>query len=637
MQDRTLWLRIGAIASLTFVIFAGLTTLAGAFQEAVLHLRHLTTADLVQIKTHAEHGTYLLWAFTHPQEWTNLALLATGVFVLWQSIRLYRSYSDTRKKYKQRHGYASHGTAHWQEKHETRALYHRDNKGILLGDYDKAVYRPLPDEAFHNPRIATYSVHPFASQLNQQYIIFGPPGSQKTTGFILPNIFHLAQLGLSMVVTDPKGELYELTAEYARQRGYNVLVLDYLWFKYGHRQNLLHYIYAEEQYAELASMYLSATRNEGDQRDIWEGKAQELMTALIGYVHQVFREKGTLTDVYNMLALVANNPDKLLHLFKKNGVHGAPMLLIQGILGGAKAEAMMASVVGTLSEKLNLFTLSNVQAQTSATDFDLSRIADEKTILYVWISDSQKTYAPIISVFWTVLFTALYERARQNRGSLPNPVVCLMDEMGNIGKIADFDVKLTTMRSRKIYPMMIWHSYPQLKLKYGTDYADAIMGACDTKIILACGDMPTAELVSKILGDTTIETQSKRASRTILVDTAQATNQFTGRRLLQPAELMALDRRFSVVIQSGRPPVLLNKLQYRYWEYEICPHASLDDLPSYGLESNVSADAHPPAANFESTESTATEENGPDEDQQTEPVIVAESQPQPQPKASRYI
>ncbi|GMA65972.1 type IV secretory system conjugative DNA transfer family protein [Alicyclobacillus fastidiosus] len=346
-------------------------------------------------------------------------------YAAWNSYRVFRINTDTRRKYKQRHGYAAYGTAHWQEKFETVNFYHHDNNGILLGDYKKDTYKPLPKAAFENPKIDSYSVHSFADRLNQQLLVFGPPGAGKTTGFILPNIFHLLQQGKSMVVTDPKGELYEHTANAAREEGYNVVVLDYLHFKYGARQNLLNYIFAEEQYAELASMYLTATRAEGEKGDFWESKAKELLTALIGFVHQAYGSKGTLTHVYELTQYVANDPNYLRYLFEKYNIQGAPKLLMEGVLGGSKAESMMASLTGTLSERLNLFTLSNVRAQTSTTDYDLSKLAEEKTIVYIWTSVSQETYKPLISTFWTVFFNTMYETARKHGGSLPFLVECL--------------------------------------------------------------------------------------------------------------------------------------------------------------------------------------------------------------------
>ncbi|MCF8567943.1 type IV secretory system conjugative DNA transfer family protein [Alicyclobacillus tolerans] len=609
------WITTGVFTLLVFLLS---TTVMGAFYDFLSHIRSINLSYFHTMEDRAEHFQYVWWAIARPEMFTNIALVVTGGFLVWDVWRTWRATTDHRRKYKQRHGYAAYGTSHWQEKAETRTFYHHDNNGFLLGDYDKTVYMPLPDGAFQNPKIASYTVHPFSSELNQQYLVMGPPGSKKTTGFILPNIFHLSQQGVSMVVTDPKGELYELTAEYLRERGYNVVVLDYISFKYGQRQNYIQYIFEEKQYAEVANMYLNATRNDGDKRDFWEGKAQELLTALIGFVHQAYGSEGTFTKIFELIPYFVSNPVYIVQLFDEFNIKGAPRLLLNGILAQAGSENLMANIIGTLTEKLNLFTLSNVQAHTSTTDYDLTRVTREKTVVFVWISVEDATYAPLVSVFWSSVFNIFYKVARENGGKVPIPVAPLIDEMANIGKIAGFDTKLTTMRSMRIFPMMIWHSYPQLKLKYGQDYADVFLSSCDTHVLLAANDLQTAELFSKAIGDTTIETQSRRGSRAALAEANNVTNQFTGRRLLQPSEIRSLDRRFSIVLQSGRPPLLLNKVQYEYWKLLICPRANLNDLPFYGP-----SDSDEPISKLESHAIPLPESE--DVENQVEISLVADS------------
>lgn len=625
MQDQRVQIRYVLAGIFIVLVYVITESVAGLLAEIILRLHRLNLDSIALLKDHILSGQYLLYIVTFFNKFSLIALFISIAFAAYEIQFCYRITHDSRRQYKHRSGYASHGTAHWQTDEEVFATYHQDNRGILLGEYVQETpttplaYHPLPEAAFDNAKIANYTVHPFNSRLNQQYLVIGPPGSNKTTGFVLPNIFHLAQQGKSMVVTDPKGELHKLTAKYCKERGYKVHVLDYLHFRYGHRQNLLNYIYDEAQYAEIASMYIGATRNEGDKRDFWEEQAEQLFSALIGFVHQVCGAAGTLTHVYELVPRMSN-PQYALELFERHNIKGQPMKVLHSLVAASKSENTMASIITTLSGKLQLFALSNVQSQSSTTDFDLAKLADEKTITYVWMSDSQKTYAPIISAFWTVFFNSLYERARLSGDRLPNELVPLIDEMGNIGKISDWDVKLTTMRSRGIYPMMIWHSLPQLQDKYGEKLAKAILASCDTKILLACNELDTAEFFTKYLGKTTIETQSRRGSQSIAAEMNNATNQFTGRDLMQPAEILKLDRDLNIVVQSGRSPVMLNKLPYRHWEYSICEKTSVAELPTYELEKELSIDdvLSPPVLNTKS-QTPPTEENDiTPEDEQTQ-------------------
>jgi type IV secretion system protein VirD4 len=383
----------------TILVYLVTSSVLGAISAVLHHIRSFRFSDLVVVKTHLITLRYSWSAIVHPNPITDFAFLMTGLFFLWDGFRTFRIAYDQRRKYKIRDKYASHGTARWQTRSEVQAFYEKDNRGYLLGDFKKTTYQPLSLTAFNNAKIDSYAVHPFTSELNQQYVIFGPPGSKKTTGYILPNLFHLGQQGLSIVATDPKGELYQHTGEYLRELGYNVVVLDYIHFQYGSRQNYLQYIFEEKQYAELASMFLNATRNEGDKRDFWEGKAQELLTALIGFVHQAYGDKGTFTDIYNLLGLVLGDRDHMLRLLDQHNVKGAPKLLLKSIIAQAGSENLMSNIVGTLTEKLNLFTLSNVRGHTATTDYDLNRIAKEKTAVFVFIDVADVTYAPLVSVF----------------------------------------------------------------------------------------------------------------------------------------------------------------------------------------------------------------------------------------------
>ena len=63
---------------------------------------------------------------------------------------------------------------------------------------------------------------------NAHSLIIGATGSGKTTTFINPMIQLLGatNCGSSMIMTDPKGELFAMHSKYLKERGYDVLLLD---------------------------------------------------------------------------------------------------------------------------------------------------------------------------------------------------------------------------------------------------------------------------------------------------------------------------------------------------------------------------------------------------------------------------
>jgi len=580
------------ISILTYMV---LSSVSGFLSDALLVQRTLKFKILTLDIHTLTHAGYVLWPITHPTKFTFFALGIWVFFTLYLYWMLYSVTTDSRRKYRQRHGYASHGTSRWQENGEVRKHYLSDPKGILLGAYhhkpthDNVPYFPPSNSSLtlqpSKAKGPTYAVHPFESRLNQNYIVFAPPGFGKTTTVVLPNVFNLGVQGLSMVVTDPKGEIYELTSSFLSEKGYNVVVLDHMDFKFGNTFNALDFITEPEQYMELANMYMGATRNESDKRDFWEESAQELFAALIGFVHEAYGSTASMTDVYRLVPKV-NNPDWIRSLFEHNDVLGTPYMLLDDALAGASSEKTMASIVKHLGTKLQLFALPKIQSHSRATDFDLSTLGRKKTVVYLRISDEHSTFAPLTSMFWAVLFRTLYAEARKHGGILPVPVVPLLDEMGNVGRIPDFGQKLTTMRSRGIFPIMIWHDYPQLEEKYGVKLAATILSNCATKILVACGGLETANKFSEMIGDTTIETQSRRENLGLGQASNVGTSSFTARRLMNASELMGMDLHLSLVLQTSRAPVLLNKVQFEHWNARL-PRARFDDLPTYSPDSPV--------------------------------------------------
>ena len=119
------------------------------------------------------------------------------------------------------------------------------------------------------------------------------------------------------------------------------------------------------------------------------------------------------------------------------------------------------SILGGLAGKLKYFAIEEINRITSHTTIDISQLGRKKekpVILYILMSDMDRTFSPIINVVINTIFKRLYKTAYEYNNKLPNPVYFMIDEMANIGKISGMKEMLGTMRGRRIYPMMIWQS-----------------------------------------------------------------------------------------------------------------------------------------------------------------------------------
>ena len=202
---------------------------------------------------------------------------------------------------------------------------------------------------------------------------------------------------------------------------------------------------------------------------------------------------------------------------------------------------------------------------------------DKPMAIFIFMPDGDRTYAPIINVIVSIIFKQLYKNAYKTSNRLENPVYFILEEMANIGKISNIQEMLGTMRGRRIYPMMIWQSLSQMKNRYKDGFED-ILSMCDTHVYLGINDNFTAEYCSKSLGDTTIKVSStsNRKDKYNMSDGESETYQ--ARPLLFPTECMEFDNRKMIIRQRANSPMIINKVQYKYWENKICEDSKITDL-----------------------------------------------------------
>ncbi|MFM9280883.1 VirD4-like conjugal transfer protein, CD1115 family [Paenibacillus jiagnxiensis] len=564
---------------LLFIIYPLISGLVLSLLNKALDLKELFNDPWVTII-----GTYSLPGYFAVNP-INGGLWCLSAYTVYRIIRLLIS-GQLRKndEFEQKAEYGSHGTSRWQTDEEMQAGYYQSKEGIIVGDVEKRVY--LPGKP--------YAVIPNNGQQNLNIIAFGPPGSEKTTGIVLPNMLHTGlNLGYSMVITDPKGELYSLTSPLLREKGYEIYVLDFLHLKRGNRINFGDFVYEDTDLMKIAESYVTggnvAKGSKGSSDPIWDDGEKSLLGALIGFVKQVYKdspEKQTFEQIARILNTQFKDEDDYQYLFKRNEVSGTAEFLFNNFL--MAKDKVRDGILFGLATKLTLFGIPAVQRLTNHSDFNLEDLGRKKIALYLLVSDSDKTFAPLVTVLWSILFSAIY-KVRLTEPNSKVPVLCLMDELANIGRIGGLQEKLGTMRSRHIYPVMIWQSLPQLKDRYPQDAWEDVISMCDTRLLLAANDQVTKKYFSEELGKTTIKTESGSTSikrEEVIQNGESQSTSYSGRPLLFPDEVGRMPKDSILVVEKGKYPAMLKKLQYRYWEekYQICVPTTYNDIPLLGAE-----------------------------------------------------
>jgi len=534
------------------------------------------------IKTAASGKTYTDF-FTKVSPTNILGWGAIGLFLAYSLFGL--AGSKLQKKYTQKDDYGSHGTSRFQTLREVKKHYFKDNLGWFLGSNaaDLKYFIGMPG-----------AYHPIGSSLNMQALVLGSPGSFKTTSFVIPNIFHIPYMYKDLdekgdiIITDPKSEIYCLTNKYLAGCGYDVYVLDFITLKYGDSLNPINYISSGKELMEIAEGYISSVADSTilsySSDTFWEESEGQLLGALIGFVKEIYPE-GQQTFGQVLKVLTSENvrdPKKAVNFFKDYNISGTPLQLWDNFL--LAEDKVRANILIGLATKLKLFSIKGIKNITGSTTIDIKKIGAKKErpiALFILMPDKDRTFSPIINSIVTTILNQLYKTAYGYGNTLHSPTFLILEEMANIGRIPNIQVMLGTMRSRRIYPMLIWQSLPQMKNRYKDCWED-ILSMCDTHLYLGINDDFTAQYCSRFLGNTTIKIQGvSKNIGSFSESTRQSESQnYYMRNLMLPDECKRLCQRRLILNQRSFYPSLLYKVQYRYWEKNtrICDLSSVKNL-----------------------------------------------------------
>jgi type IV secretion system protein VirD4 len=462
------------------------------------------------------------------------------------------------------HEYNSHGGTRWARKHGRYDIYDNvdtcdklDAEGVLLASYTKKKQIILKEESKKNKNVA----------------VFGGAGTGKTQGLIKPNIVKITDR--SLVVTDPKGELYEATAELKRKQGFDVQLANFSELDNSIRYNSLGYIKRPSDANKVVESIVSnSTPDVKTTGDFWGKAEKSLLSALILYVKYVLKEEQQhMGSVYELLTA----PYEYIHFLYLSlpDDHIAKRAYYQAIskLQGKTA----ADVFTTAAVTLDLWKYPEVCEFTFKNDFDFQDLAHKKTIVYVILPIAEDRFRPLISTFFDQMFGELYKVADRNNNKLPVKVKFLIDEFCNIGRLPQFQERLSTMRSYGMSVMLVIQSLGQLRHRWGKDPAEEIIDNCDTRIYLGANNTDSAEYFAKMIGRTTIEVDSSSSSSGKSGSSSSSSSSYTGKQLMMAEDLQRLDDDTLIVLMRTKMPMKVRKA----WLHEIKElNSQLGDMTS---------------------------------------------------------
>ena len=401
-------------------------------------------------------------------------------------------------------------------------------------------------------------------------------GSGKSASYSIPNAYQC--LG-SYVFTDPKGELYDRTAGYLKQNGYEIKVLNLVRPQYSDGYNPLMHISSELDVDVIANTIVKGQQSESGKSDpYWDDMAEMLLKALIYYLIATRpEEEQNLASCAELVRAANNNKGSnlLTELISQLPYDHPARMYYKSI--EIAPEKTYSSILSSLQSKLGKFDSKEIAELTSTDTIKFEDIGNKKTAVYVISSDTHTAYDFLLTIFFSQMIQQLYDYADLNGGRLKEQTFFILDEFANIGKIPDFDKKISTSRSRKISFSLILQNIDQLEAVYEKSY-ETIMGNCDTHVFLGSNSFKTVEYFSKALGEKTIgrDSVSINRDRQNWKTGKSVSDQVMARALMTPDELRRMDNDECIIFEKGIKPVKAKKFYYfkhpmarKMAEYEI--------------------------------------------------------------------
>lgn len=370
----------------------------------------------------------------------------------------------------------------------------------------------------------------------------------------------------SYVFTDPKGELYDKTAGYLKEHGYDIKVLNLVNPSQSDGYNPLLHINSERDVDVIASTVVKGQKSEGGGTDpFWDDSAEMLLKALIYYLIATRpEEEQNLASCAELVraASKSTGTNILADLINKLPYDHPARTNFKSI--ELASDKTYSSILSTLQSKLGKFDSREIAAVTSTNTINFEDIGTKKTAVYVISPDTHTAYNFILTIFFAQMINQLYNLADENQGGkLKQPVYFILDEFANIGQIPDFDQKISTSRSRRISFSVILQNLDQLEAIYEKSY-ETIMGNCDTHLFLGSNSYKTLEYFSKALGEKTIGRDSISVNKDKMNHRTgkSVSDQVMARALMTPDELRRMDVDECIIFVKGLRPVKAEKFYY---------------------------------------------------------------------------
>ena len=486
-------------------------------------------------------------------------LICIGLFAILLVMVMRLGYSEDGEYDKDRNFTYStkgtYGTSGWMNREEMDGVLElvsdlRGHPGTILG-------------MLNNKAVCV----PKETRLNRNLAVYGASGSMKTRSFCMNRILQSVACGESLIICDPKSELYEKSSEYLRDKGYIVRVFNLVSAENSDSWNCLCEIDGQELMAQLfVDVIIKNTTTNGKGDHFWDSAEMNLIKALVLYVDRSYApENKNIGQVYQLLTLNAESDlNNLFDTLPSTHPAKAPFSLFK-----QASDSVRSGVIIGLGSRLQVFQSEIIKKITARDEIDLELPGQKPCAYFCITSDQDSTFDFLSSLFLSFVFIKLVRFADKNceGGRLPVPVHVLGEELCACGVIPDLSRKISVIRSRNISMSCVFQNLAGLQNRYPLNQWQEILGNCDIQYFLGCTDELTAEFISSRTGlaSVAVSSKSKQLGTWRISNYTPEYRETSGvgkRPVLTPDEVLRLPIDQALVIIRGKKALKVNKFDY---------------------------------------------------------------------------
>ncbi len=498
------------------------------FAIFAVFLLYLVAIGILNIKSLSATGSFYGFnpfrAFAPDMIWTTILFYIFALVIVFTSVKSY--FFETEKGFGISFNKDDKGYSRWSKEKEMKSKL--DVVDIKGDKYDAAGI-PLINDG-KNMWVDNGEAH---------NIVIGTTGSGKTWCIVNPMVKALAKKGESMIITDPKAEIYRENIGLLQKNGYKIIVLNFREPQRGNMWNPLALPYKlykngnTDKAMELLDDVALNILYEGNSSDpFWEKTSADYFVGLaLGLFEDGKEEQININSISVMTSVgderFGGNSTYIKEYFNMKDPAGGAYTAASGTVFAPNETK--GGIISTFKQKIRLFaSRENLSEMLSKSDFDINSIGKQKTAVFMVIQDEKKTYHALATIFVKQCYESLIDVAQESpKGQLPVRTNFILDEFANMPPLKDITTMVTAARSRHIRLTFIIQNFAQLNQIYGNEDAQTIRSNCNNLIYLITTELSALEEISKLCGEVKSKKDDKTASTPLVtVSDLQKLKQF---------------------------------------------------------------------------------------------------------------